>query len=466
MQPIYARKTAFLAGAFTGLLLVSGFSGFAIWRNATNAQSQISSLYNTHVEAENALASMRANVYLTGILTRDYLLDPQPERAKDYKIRLKGIGNLISEEFRLLRDAARAAGNEDELTALDQLETGLDAYWDPTLQMLDWTTAQVVEQRNDFLKKRVRRREQINQFAGQVEALMKSGLSRTKEQMANTDVKFRLSLAWTAGIALLLGIGIAGTAMARMIALERQSNLSQAQLRRLSGQVRTAQEQERRLLSRELHDEVGQMLTALRLELSGIAKLDGKANGELSVRIGHAKGIVEKTLHVVRNIAMLLRQSMLDDLGLTPALTWLAKETARTSGIQIETDIDSKLDSLPDSYRTCLYRVVQEALTNVAKHSFAAKAAVSLKTAAGWVSGVIADDGKGLDPAEMRREGTGLLGMQERVRELGGDLRVISKPRQGTKVELRLPTPVWPEVIHESYPDRARLRDRSSMARG
>jgi signal transduction histidine kinase len=462
MHPIYARRTALLAGAFAALLLVTGFSGFAIWRNATNAQAKISSLYNTHVEAETALASMRANVYLTGILTRDYLLDPQSGRAKEDKLRLQGIGNRISEEFRLLRSAARAAKNDDELAALDQLEKGVDAYWDSTLQMLDWPTALVRRQRSDFLRARVSRRDQIDQFAGKVEALMSSGFSRTKEQMAHTDLQFRSSLAWTACIALFLCIGIAGTAMFRMNKLERQSDLSQAELRRLSGQVRTAQEQERRLLSRELHDEVGQMLTGLRMELSGIARLNKSTSSEVAVRIGHAKGIVEKTLQVVRNIAMLLRPSMLDDLGLTPALTWLVKETARASGIQMEADIDSKLDSLPDSYRTCLFRVVQEALTNVAKHSFAAKATVSLrKTAAGWVTGIITDDGKGFDPSAMQREGIGLLGMRERVRELGGELHVISKPRQGTKIELRLPTPAWPEVIHDSYPDRGRSRDRS-----
>ena len=103
-------------------------------------------------------------------------------------------------------------------------------------------------------------------------------------------------------------------------------------MRRLSGQIRTAQEQERKYLSRELHDQVGQMLTGLRMELTSIARMHADSESEVSARIARAKGIVEQTLRIVRNIAMLLRPSMLDDLGLTPALAWLVKEVARSRG--------------------------------------------------------------------------------------------------------------------------------------
>jgi signal transduction histidine kinase len=119
------------------------------------------------------------------------------------------------------------------------------------------------------------------------------------------------------------------------------------------------------------------MLTGLRLELSSLAPEHEDADSELSSRIAHAKSIVEQTLGMIRNIAMLLRPSMLDDLGLTPAVAWLVKDVSRSSGMEIEADVDPMLDLLPDAHRTCLYRVVQEALTNVCKHAGAHKTFIS-----------------------------------------------------------------------------------------
>jgi signal transduction histidine kinase len=248
----------------------------------------------------------------------------------------------------------------------------------------------------------------------------------------------------------------------RMLALERQSESAESELRLLSGQIRTAQEQERKYLSRELHDQVGQMLTGLRMELASMARFIGDSESDLSSRIARSKGTVEQTLRIVRDIAMLLRPSMLDDLGLTPALAWLLKEMSRSSGIEIKSDIDSVVDSLPDRYRTCIYRVIQEALTNATRHSAAQWAEVRLKSDGDWVAGSVVDNGKGFDTSLARRRGLGLLGMGERVRELGGSIKVVSAPGRGVRVEIRLPRPVNPEVDGDTNPDRGRSRDRSS----
>jgi signal transduction histidine kinase len=159
---------------------------------------------------------------------------------------------------------------------------------------------------------------------------------------------------------------------------------------------------------------------------------------------------------------MLLRPSMLDDLGLTPALAWLIKEVSRSSGIEIKSDIDPSLDALPDTYRTCLYRVVQEALTNASRHSSAARIDLTLRTDGKWVQGAISDNGMGFDISAMRGRGLGLLGMEERVRELGGSLRIASNPGRGTRVEINLPYPESPEVEIDTDTDRGRSRDRAN----
>ncbi len=469
MEPsVRVRRSILLTVAFAGLLLIIGASAFAIWRNATAAQLRVAVLHNAHLEAGNALAALRANIYLTGILTRDYLLDADPNHARQYADQFLKIRMGTEDSFRVLTASAQS---DQEKTALERLRLEVATHLDPTGIVLDWTLAEKNARRAEFLRERLRRREEIVALAGQVERMMTENFSRERERITKADQDFRASLAWTTGLALLLGFVIAGTTLARMIALERHSQIAESELRRLSTQVRTAQERERKYLSRELHDQVGQMLTGLRMELSSMARTHGDTGSEFSSRIAHAKGIVEQTLRVVRNIAMLLRPSMLDDLGLTPALAWLIKEISRSSGMEIEADVDPTLDLLPDTHRTCLYRVVQEALTNVSKHAGAHKVEVSLKATGEWAVGTIADNGCGFDTGAIRRDGLGLVGMEERVRELGGHLRVISIAGQGTRAEFRLPIPKAAEQIaaketakemsDDSHPDRGRSRDRT-----
>ncbi len=468
------RRSILLTAAFAGLLLIIGASAFAIWRNATTAQVRVAALHNSHFEAGNALASIRANVYLTGILTRDYLLDAEPGHARQYADQFSIIRISTGNSFGVLLASAQS---DEERKALERLQAEVETHLDPTRIVLDWTLSEKAARRAEFLRERLRRREEIVALASQVEGMMTENFSRERERITRADQDFRSSLAWTAGLALLLGFGIAGITMARMVLLERQSRMAESELRRLSAQLRTAQETERKYLSRELHDQVGQMLTALRMELSGISSSPVEQESELSARVAHAKGSVEQILRVVRNIAMLLRPSMLDDLGLIPALAWLMKEMSRSSGTEIAGNVDPMLDQLPDSHRTCLYRVVQEALTNVSKHAGAHKVAVSLKAAGGWVVGTIDDDGCGFDGAAIRPQGQGftgmgLMGMEERARELGGHLRVRSGgPEQGTRIEFRLPIPqpagshpaeaAAKEMSDDSHPDRGRSWDRT-----
>jgi signal transduction histidine kinase len=460
---VRVRRSILLGVAFSGLLLIIGGSAFAIWRNATAAQLRVAALHSAHLEAGNALANLRANVYLTGILTRDYLLDADPKQAPQYADQFFKIRIGTDDSFRVL---AASAQSDQEKAALERLRLEVATHLDPTRIVLDLTLAGKNPRREEFLGERLRRREQIVALANEVERMMTENFSRERQRITKADEDFRASLAWTTGLALVLGFGIAGITLARMVALEKQSEIAESELRRLSTQVRTAQEQERKYLSRELHDQVGQMLTGLRMELSSIIRTRSDSDGEFQSRIAHAMRIVEETLRTVRDIAMLLRPSMLDDLGLTPALAWLIREISRSSGMEIEADIDPALDLLPDTHRTCLYRVVQEALTNVSKHAGAHKVEVSLKAMGEWVLGTVADNGCGFDTGAIRRDGLGLVGMDERIRELGGHLRVISVAGQGTKAEFRLPIPKVgqenaKEMSVDSHPDRRRSRDRA-----
>ena len=450
-------KSVLLTAALAALLLLLSASALISWRTARYAQDNVTALHAAHLKMGAALSAIRANVYLNAILTRDYLLDTDPSHIEQYVSQFEQIREKTQTSLRALETSGP---DEQRRRALQHLRVELDAYWDPTELALDWTPEEKRARGAGMLRQRLRKREEVFALAGQVEQLADANFQRERQRITSADLEFRRSLTWTTAIMLLFGLGIAGAALGRMLSLEKKSEFAASQLRLLSVQLRTAQEQERKSLSRELHDQVGQLLTGVRMELTGMARLHGDAESELSLHIARAKTTVEQTLRIVRNIAMLLRPSMLDDLGLTPALAWLVKDMSRASGIDIQSEVDPSADMLPEELRTCAYRVMQEALTNVCRHSGARHSAVTLVSSQGWVVGRITDDGKGFDTRE-KRGGLGLLGMEERVRALAGSVGVVSSPGAGTTVEFRLPH-VWPtEVSDDQDSDSGRSRDRA-----
>ena len=202
-----------------------------------------------------------------------------------------------------------------------------------------------------------------------------------------------------------------------------------------------AQEAERKLISRELHDEVGQMLTALRMELRSLQDLRTSPGDQFSAHLEGAKRLTEQSLRALRDMAMGLRPSMLDDLGLGSAVQWQARQFSKAAGIPVNVQIDGRVSGLPEPHRTCIYRVIQEALTNCARHANAKQIDIAIAVDAAGISASIRDDGIGFDRASVRGRGLGLVGMQERVMELGGEL-TISSQKDGDRSfprEFRLP---------------------------
>ena len=451
-----SRRSTFLAVAFVALLLVIGVSTFAVGRSARTAQDHVTALNRSRMESDDALDTLRANVYLIGILTRDYLLDNDPADAQQYVTQFNTIRSDTERSFQALASSKEADLPQE---ALSQLRKEFGAYSDITAVVLGWTPEQKRALGPANAASTAARRQEVFALTGQVEKLVTANFEHQGNQITQADQQLRASLGWISVVALILGLGISAITLVHTARLERQSQQAESELRQLSGQLRTAQEQERKHLSRELHDQVGQLLTGLRLELSTVART--VTDAESSLRLANAKATVEQVLRSVRDIAMLLRPSMLDDLGLTPALAWLGREVSRSSGIEIQMEVDEEANSLPDAHRTCLYRVVQEALTNASLHSGARKVQVMLRTGGAWVSGTITDNGRGFETDPGVHKGLGLVGMQERVRELGGSIRIVSSLGRGTRVEIRLPRPSQPEVLDAKDSDRGRPRDRS-----
>jgi len=210
-----------------------------------------------------------------------------------------------------------------------------------------------------------------------------------------------------------------------------------ARLEAHSRLVVEAQEAERRRIARELHDEIGQALTGLKLTLENLERARGL---ERRVRLCRARGVVGELLTRVHDLSLDLRPPMLDDLGLLPALLWLVRRYSDQTGVEVEL-VHSGLDRRIDpEIATAAYRVVQEALTNVARHARISSTVVCCRGGEDVLCVEVCDEGIGFDTAAARASPTsGLAGMEERVRAMGGQFRIASQTGRGTRVLVELP---------------------------
>lgn len=255
----------------------------------------------------------------------------------------------------------------------------------------------------------------------------------------------RHMLAWVAGIAAIGTLLVGASGLALNISDHRQSD---AKLRRLAQEVVRSQEAERARLSRELHDGVSQllvstklMLEAARERLHGAPDVDAATRAAVDAPLDAALDRLQDTVGEVRRISHNLRPSLLDDLGLPTALSQLAQEIAGAGPLSVDVRVAGPARPLPDAHNTALFRIAQEALTNVVRHARAHRIAIELAYAPRAVSLSIRDDGHGFDHAHVQRapdQGIGLRNMRERLEALGGELILLSGAG-GTRVTAQLP---------------------------
>jgi LuxR family maltose regulon positive regulatory protein len=269
----------------------------------------------------------------------------------------------------------------------------------------------------------------------------------------------------------IIEVGVPLILMAALLDERRASisalRTSNEQIHKLASKLIAAQEEERRRVARELHDEVGQALTTIKISLDTVRLTQNEpaasALPALPDLLDESVARVDHALEQVRNLSLLLRPSMLDDLGLVPALRWLANNQAEHAGYRVIFTADSLTPRPPPNVETVCYRVAQEALTNIARHAQASSVFIRLQVADAQLRMTIRDDGVGFDVGEMRQRSAagssmGVLGMEERAILAGGALTIQSLPGRGTTLELRLPYIASPE------PD-ADTSDTSSEAR-
>jgi signal transduction histidine kinase len=432
------------AVGLAGLLVLVVYSVTVASRRAQEIYTQLDELNSHYQEVQTKLRQLRSDNHLSGIFVRDYLLDTARERAPEYRQRLSAFRETNRKTLRELLELTRARGEDD--SRILRLEANLEDYWEGLEPLFDWTIVEKINLSASFLRREVLpRREAVLAIAEEIEQINNTNLARQRAEVTRKQAALRREMTTLLWRTIAFGLLLAIPAVMRLRVLEGRSEEqkeraqeAEHQLRELSQQLVAAQEEERRKLSRELHDHVGQMLTALRMELGRIERAGKAANVAFSNTVAECRQLVDDMVHTVRDLALGLRPSMLDDFGLQPALEWLARDFTRRSRVPVELVVSGPIDDLGDQHRTCVYRVVQEALTNCVRHAKATHITVRLRAESDALSVSVSDNGIGIDPRR-RAGGFGLRGIEERVRELGGSLQLTSGLGQGAALSVRLP---------------------------
>jgi signal transduction histidine kinase len=424
-----------LVAGFGGLLVLMAFAGLDGIQALEQIQTSNDGIREDFLHRTRLLERIRGDVYVSGTYVRDYLLETESGKAEGHRYSLL--------ETRKDMDGAlasyRALLTAPEIPPLQGLTRELELYWGVLEPVFQWTPEERRKRGFPFLRDEVfPRRMAMLGIADQIRTLNESQLETGKLRVEALFSQYRRRLGITIALVIGLGMVLAAFSIRKILALENASAASQEALQQLSARLVKAQEDERRSISRELHDEIGQSLTGVLLEMANLSKLIRTRDPDtVAAKAAEIKGELENSIGVVRNMALLLRPSMLDDLGLVPALQWQAREVSKRSGVWVTVDAASVSEDLPEEHKTCIYRIVQEALHNCVQHAAARHVKIAVQQEAGSLRLAIEDDGKGFDAQQER--GMGLLGMQERVGYLGGKFVVESSPGKGTALKVVLP---------------------------
>ena len=438
---ISSTRLALFVG-FGGLLVIIALAGIDTLRvlreiRANDDQIRQAFLFRNHV-----LNNIRSDLYLSGTYVRDYLLEPDFERAESYRSTLEKVRTEMD-------SALESYGSKlepEESKHYAALKIELARYWDVLGPVLQLNNQERQRKGYAFLRDEVfPRRTAMLDIANTIAGINEQQLTAGNVRDAALLSSFQNRLTVTLFLSVLLGLGMAAFSAWKILKLEGRAHTqykavveARGQLESLSARLVQAQETERRSLARELHDEVGQGLSAVLIELRNLSMgLPTQSEEQLSKHVETIKGLVENTVRTVRNMSLLLRPSMLDDLGLIPALQWQAREVSRQTCMDVTVATDLASDDLPDEYKTCIYRVVQEALHNCSAHSHATAVRIKVQQEPKRLTLSIRDNGKGFDIRQSK--GLGLLGIEERVAHLHGTCEIHSEPGSGTVLAIELP---------------------------
>lgn len=439
--PSVNKVRAVLLLAFGGLLilmLIAGGNALLRMRELHVIEQQISSRFQTHSQALTTVV-ISVHIY-DDQLTRLLLENESAEKTQSNG----EVANHAARAHRALRSYP-ADGGPRERQFLQEIERELSEQENAASALLSLAPEDRKARSRQFIHEQFLPLSlNILQVSQQIALLNAEQLAQNSQDLLIQFESLRTKLKSMLLLTLVAGLLLSVTGSLYILRLERQGHAryraladSRRELEKLSARLVDAQEQERRSIARELHDEVGQTLEALLVSVGGLLRDISGEGQAIRERINQLKSLAENAVKNVRDIALLLRPSMLDDLGLIPALEWQAREVSRRSEMEVDVHAEMISDDLPDEVKICVYRLVQEALNNAAAHASAKSARVSLVRTRDKVRIEISDDGQGFHSQRVR--GIGLLGMEERAKRLGGVLEIDSQAGRGTTVIAELP---------------------------
>ncbi|WP_162179982.1 sensor histidine kinase [Bryobacter aggregatus] len=429
-------------------LLLIGFGALLLWpliaflsarSQLTAANNQSRTVRARYLRRNQLLNELRGDVVNGGSDLRNYLLEPDDNaallhRTKALATRTHALSLLAATELK------------ENATLYRKFVEGYESYWHTMEPVLHWNAAHRKMDGFRFIRDEgSAKRGEILALAAQIGAWNEEQLASSADEIQHLFEGVRSDLELRIGLFLIAGIALACLVYWRIVSLERQASerfgqveQARAESRELSGRLLNVQEEERRRIARELHDEVAQNLSAVRVGLERTLRVLPPGSRELaSEEVRELERLTERTLKFTREMSQSLRPSMLDDLGLAPALRWLAKEWQRRSTARVEVETEEDLEDLGEETRICVFRVVQEALNNALNHGAASEVRIRANRDAGKLLVSIQDNGKSFDVD--REKGMGILGMSERVENLGGRFSIVSSEGVGTVVMAELP---------------------------
>ena len=423
------------------------FAGYYFTKRSGDVEHRAAAINTRYMHAQELLSTVRSQVLLGSVYVRDALLDPNPatvlESRRQVEETYRAVDQALQQYVPVLDSAA-------ERERVGRLQSEIGDFQRTMVQVLETDSRRWPTDAGVLLRTRIMpKRELVIRVSEEVQALNRNAFVQQQREIAEIDGVSQRRLWESLGIALAASFGIAllvafyaGRLENRIRRQQLQDAQNARELQRLSTKLITAQEEERRSIARELHDEVGQVLTTIKVELA-VAQRTIEASGGDAHLLEDARSIADGALTSVRDLSHLLHPALLDDLGLPSAVEWYLRGFGRRHGIRAEVLHDRMDERLTADIETSAYRIVQEALTNVVKHARATTCRVYLQRLANTILITIEDDGAGFDAAEVERApgrvGLGLIGIRERASQLRGTVRLESAPGKGTRLTVELP---------------------------
>jgi signal transduction histidine kinase len=436
-----------LVVAFILIVGLWGYTGYEFTTRMAAVEVASAEITARYLEAQERLTTIRSQLLVASVHVRDALLDPDRSLIPRYE---QQISDTYASIDTALGDYEPVLDTAVQRNQVERLRRELEGFRQMTTQVLDEVKAGSARDVRTLLNQSlVPRREAAVRVSEEVQSLNRGAFVQHQTDIARVHREAerrtwqQVGLAVVASLAVALVFSVyAGRLESRLRTQMETNEQNTRQLQELSTRLIGAQEEERRHVARELHDEVGQALTAVQVELS-LAQRRLKASGQTTNLLTDAETITHGALQTVRDISQLLHPVLLDDLGLAAAVEWQARAFEARYGIRVDVDQDGLTAPLPPAVELAAYRIIQEALTNVAKHASATSCRVSLRRAGDDIEVTVEDDGRGFDPSDSAatRIGLGLVGMRERVALLDGLVAVESAHGAGTRLKIRLPIP-------------------------